>query len=126
MSTRATVHFQYNGKTEAIVYRHTDGYPEGLGEDLKQFFADVETQCSNGYGGTRFNDPTYLAAKFVVWQAMQYAENKEKPLDFLSIGVMMEDPYDIAYRYLLECSTRTPPKIKVENIYDSRRPDRSH
>ena len=28
MSTRATVHFRYGGKTEAIVYRHSDGYPE--------------------------------------------------------------------------------------------------
>ena len=37
MSTRATVHFKSKGckKPEAIVYRHCDGYPEGLGSDLK-------------------------------------------------------------------------------------------
>jgi len=64
MSTQATVHFQENGKTEAIIYRHTDGYPEGLGEDLQTFLNEV-----NKLKDKRFDDPSYLAAKFVVWQA---------------------------------------------------------
>ena len=111
MSTRATVHFQYNGETAAIVYRHSDGYPEGLGEDLKKFFKDVQNQTSD----TRFDDPSYLAAKFVVWQAAQYARDKAKPLEFLSVGVILEDPGDIRYRYLLECSGGVP-KIKIEGV----------
>ena len=111
MSTRATVHFEHHGKTRAIVYRHSDGYPEGLGEDLKQFFADVKEQT----GDTRFSHATYLAAKYVVWQANKYAEtfdvklNKYVPsnmLDFLSVGVVMEDPGDIEYRYHVNCDTK--------------------
>ena len=110
MSTRATVHFQKDGVTRAIVYRHSDGYPEGLGEDLKIFFAGAEKLADR-----RFNDPTYLAAKFVVWQAGQYARS-DSPLDFLSIGVMMEDPDDIEYRYLLGCDNSNAPKITIEKV----------
>uniref|UniRef100_A0A6H2A5E3 Uncharacterized protein n=1 Tax=viral metagenome TaxID=1070528 RepID=A0A6H2A5E3_9ZZZZ len=112
MSTRATVHFQAAGETQAIIYKHTDGYPEGLGKDLKTFFKDVESQTSD----TRFNDPTYLAAKFVVWLAKQYTGNPEKPLEFLSVGVVIEDPGDIEYRYLLNCSGDSPPSIVIEKI----------
>jgi len=117
MSTRATVHFQYGGKTEAIVYRHSDGYPEGLGEDLKEFFADVQKQTKD----TRFDDPSYLAAKFVVWQADKYyayRKNKgeHKPLNFLGVGVVLEDPGDIEYRYLLECKDGNPPRVKIEKL----------
>jgi len=110
MSTRATVHFQGYGVTQAIVYRHSDGYPEGLGEDLNIFFTEVEKLKDK-----RFNDPTYLAAKFVVWQAGQYTK-PDSPLDFLSIGVMTEDPGDIEYRYLLACKDDKPPKITIEKV----------
>jgi hypothetical protein len=103
MSTRATVHFQSNGKTEAIVYRHSDGYPEGLGEDLKLFFKEVQAQTKD----TRFNDPAYLAAKFVVWQSDQYRRGLNR-LDFLGVGVVLEDPGDIEYRYLLDCNGDVP------------------
>ena len=117
MSTRATVHFQYDGKTDAIVYRHSDGYPEGLGEDLKAFFETVKYQCQGTMGGTRFDDPCYLAAKFVVWQADKYSkEDLAGSLNFLGVGVCLEDPGDIEYRYLLECSTNAPPKITIEEI----------
>ena len=103
MSTCATVHFVAKGSSEprAIIYRHCDGYPEGLGEDLKLFLADVQAQTP---GDTRFNDPSYLAAKFVVWQAEKYARDKARPLAFLSVGVVMHDPGDIEYRYILTCS----------------------
>ena len=112
MSTRATVHFQQNGRDEAIVYRHYDGYPgaNGLESDLKRFFKDVEAQTSD----TRFDDPSYLAAKFVVWQAAQYA--KTEKLDFLGVGVVLEDPGDIEYRYILACENDKTPKIKVEAV----------
>jgi len=113
MSTRCTIHFHWMEEKQpsAIVYRHSDGYPEGehgVPACLNQFFSDVEEQTRD----TRFGDPCYLAAKFVVWQANQYArkynyETQEyepgEMLDFLSVGVMMEDPSDIAYRYHVRC-----------------------
>lgn len=109
MSTRATIHFvdSKGEKPTAIIYRHGDGYPDGLGKDLQQFFKDVNEQCTGGWGGTRFSDAAYLSAKWVVWDANQmakYAGNKEpKLLDFLSVGILNRDPDDIEYRYTVHC-----------------------
>jgi len=110
MSTRGTVHFCYGGKTQAIVYRHSDCYPDGLGEDLKTFLKEVQDNVAD----TRFSDPNYLAAKFVVWQAGQYAH--QHPLNFLSIGIMLEDPGDIEYRYKILCENDAMPEIKIEKV----------
>ena len=103
MSTRATVHFRYMGKTAAIVYRHNDGYPEGLGQDLQSFLDYVKEWIPDN----RFSDPSYLAAKWVVWDAKKH-DNADKPnsydLDFLSVGVVMQDPGDINYRYYVDCN----------------------
>ena len=117
MSTRATVHFEQNGEAQAIVYRHSDGYPEGLGNDLQTFFGDVQLQTRD----TRFSNPCYLAAKFVVWQAARYADQTAegaKPLDFLGVGIVMEDPGDIEYRYHVGCDVvdRQTPKIVIEKV----------
>jgi len=101
MSTRCNIHFTYMGEVEANVYRHCDGYPEGesgVPADLARFFADVESQTKD----TRFGDPAYLAAKFIVWQAGEYAADKA-PLDFIGLGVMTEDAGDGAYTYTVEC-----------------------
>jgi hypothetical protein len=98
MSTRATVHFRYMGKTEAIVYRHNDGYPEGLGKDLQYFLEYINIRLKDN----RFTDPTYLASKWVVWDSKKYA--KDNDLDFLSVGVVMQDPGDINYRYYVDCN----------------------
>ena len=116
MSTRATVHFQYKGVTKAIVYKHSDGYPDGLGKDLEKFLDEVEENLSD----TRFNDPQYLAAKFVVWQVKDYEKYyglKNHFLDFFNVGIYLTDPSDIEYRYLLECSSYDKPTITVEEAH---------
>lgn len=111
MSTRGTVHFQRNGEDRAIIYRHHDGYQEGLGRDLERFFDDV-----SHLRDTRFNDPSYLAAKFVVWQAAEYAESPDK-LNFISLGVVLKDTPDTEYVYLVECADENRPTVKVQNLY---------
>jgi len=115
MSTRATVHFQEEGRTVAIVYRHADGYPEGLGADLETFFDEVQKNCRD----KRFSDPSYLAAKWVVWDAAQhngFERNPNKsPLEFLGVGICLEDPGDIEYKYLVACDG-DKPKVKVESV----------
>ena len=113
MSTRGTVHFcDNNDKTRAIVYRHSDCYPEGLGEDLKTFLKEVKDNVQD----TRFDDSNYLAAKFIVWQAARFA--KGHPLNFLSLGIMLEDPADIEYRYKVICngSNNKLPEIITEKV----------
>lgn len=111
MSTRATIHFHYPGEAKpvAIVYRHSDGYPDGLGKDLKKFVKEVRENVPDN----RFNDAAYLAAKWVVWDAHrmsllgygenQRAEGKPHRLKFLSVGIMDKDPEDIEYRYKVVC-----------------------
>lgn len=74
-------------------------YPEGLGEDLKRFIADVKAQTSD----TRFNDAAYLAAKWVVWDARNMGSDDKKPMSFLSVGIVDADPGDIEYRYTVVC-----------------------
>lgn len=123
MSTRCTVHFcdkpsRGKPKAAAIVYRHCDGYPESMEPDLKRFFADVKEQTPD----TRFHDSCYLAAKFIVWQAAQNVEYSPyktgKPLDFISLGVMMKDPMDIEWRYKVLCYDNDEPKVITEKVRD--------
>jgi len=115
MSTRATIHFKYKGdsKAEAIIYRHSDGYPDepGLGRDLQRFVNDVRANVKDN----RFSDASYLAAKWVVWDAdnhrkvmaecrARYAKDEPDHIcNFLGIGVCRSDPGDIEYRYTVLC-----------------------
>lgn len=94
-------------RVSSRIYRHCDGYPEGLGVDLIKFFQEVEKQTTD----RRFSDSEYLPAKFIVWQAGQYTaedaryEKKEKaPLDFIGIGIGMEYHGDLEYVYRVDCS----------------------
>ena len=118
MSTRATVHFVESGSTKpvAIIYRHWDGYPSGLGEDLKKFINTVNKRVVD----KRFNDPAYLAAKWVVFDAQQmskYTPQKEKTrLAFLSVGIVNQDPCDIEYRYIVTCHFRGKPTITCQKV----------
>lgn len=149
MSTRSTTHFSYGDESFAIVYRHPDGYPEGHGTDLYKFLNDVKKQTED----TRFNDPSYLAAKLVVWLADQFAQKplthdeawecgqhvadawenakpiswdkdrryvKINDLDFISVGIVLEDPGDIEYRYKVDSGNLDKngfPEITCTNIY---------
>lgn len=114
MSTRCVINFTRGQSIAAKVYRHYDGYPDGAGgvvSSLAKFFSDVEKQTHD----TRFNDPSYLAAKFVVWQANEYSQKRDsktgklkkgKMLDFLGIGIVMANAGDIEYEYFVDCSRR--------------------
>lgn len=113
MSTRAVVNFAYDGQADAKVYVHGDGYPDeknGMLATLDAFFKAVERQTPD----TRFNDPSYLAAKFVVFLAHRNARQYDyttkkwkakKRLDFISVGIVLKDPGDLAYTYMVECGT---------------------
>lgn len=128
MGTRCTINFCYpDGQVCAKVYRHSDGYPDGdsgVPADLGRFFDAVKAQTSD----TRFGDPCFLAARFVVWQADQHkrssvAVDLGAPLDFLGVGVLMEDPGDIEYTYNLTCgSSSLPPVVRVVNVRGTSEP----
>lgn len=115
MSTRCTINFCYGKEVVAKIYRHCDGYPDGehgVLADLEKFFANVSMQCSEDMYGTRFDDPSYLAAKFIVWQAGKNAQDRDtRPLAFGSLGVMKKNPGDIEYEYFVDCSGRDKPTV---------------
>jgi len=119
MSTRACVHFMQGGKAEAKIYRHSDGYPEGLGQDLVGFLQELKDNVTDN----RFTDAGYLAAKWVVRDAIenrQYANGEPHNLNFLGVGIVAEDPTDIQYRYEVLCDdfgANGLPKVMVYDIY---------
>lgn len=115
MSTRSTTHFTDGDESNptAIIYRHGDGYPEGAGVDLIKFLKECKALPDS-----RLTDSSYLAAKYVVYLAdmfnydykivngkLKRVRNTSK-LDFLSVGVLREDPLDIGYRYVVDCRSR--------------------
>ena len=120
MSTRAMVHFNQFGKTQAFIFRHYDGYPEGLGDDIKKFLkANKELTHSDNRGNHRFDDSTILAARFVVWQAKEYAEGKLSYLDFTGLRIETEDSGDAEYIYTLDCDNLDSqgfPVLKTEEV----------
>lgn len=94
-----------SGEAVAHVYDHWAADNEACAEKkLQAFFDAVLEQC----GDTRFTDPSYLAAKFVVWRAEGYAMSETltfepgtskavyhpeniKPLNFLSVGIVASE-----------------------------------
>lgn len=137
MSTRSTAHFYWgdSDKPTAIIYRHSDGYPEGAGVDIHKFL----DQCGK-LADPRFNDPSYLAARYVVFladkfnytykpgdfstqlQALRrgkYVRPKSK-MDFISVGVMEQDPDDIEYRYTIRCNDEDRPEVKCFEVLNAR------
>ena len=123
MSTRSTTHFIDSTDIDettkkphlsAIIYRHTDGYPEGAGKDIYAFLERVSKLRD-----TRLSDSSYLAAKYVVFLASMFAA-KDNPLDFLSVGVMSEDPMDMAYRYVIDCGKLDANGWPEVRCYDRR------
>ena len=107
MSTRCIINFGSDNNIVAKIYRHSDGYPSAILPDLQTFFEDVMAQTKD----TRFDDPSYLAAKYVVWQAHEYAEKLNEKfeyepsemLDFCGVGVCQKNPGDIDYEYFVDC-----------------------
>ena len=111
-------------KSTATIYRHWDNYLEAGGLDLKEF---LETLRDSDFDN-RFTDSSYLASKFVVYLAREFAGdwNKE-PLDFLSVGVVDNRPdldmwQDYTYHIISEIQENGLPKVFV-NIYEEEAKD---
>jgi len=108
-------------EAEAIIFRHTDGYPSGAGADILKFFDAIEAQTTD----TRFDDASMLAARYVVFLSREFTRDYkgdgkwedyggERPLDFLSVRVMMQDTADTEYVYHVYCDTKGRPTVTVD------------
>ena len=109
MATRSNIHFTDGDYLAANIYVHYDGYPENRLPELDRFFYAVE----HGTNDNRFSDPSYLAAKFIVWYSMQQPSTANSPLDFLGIGPVIQDAGDAEYIYKVDCSKRCPKGYPV-------------
>lgn len=129
MATRSTTHFMFSAEqTGAIVYRHWDGYPEVAGAAILRFLRTVKENTAD----TRFSDAEYLAARYVAFLADEfstqtsyvdgsYVEEALPKYAFTSVGVCMDDPGDIEYRYRVHCwdtlNDDGLPPVTYDNIY---------
>lgn len=125
MSTRTNIHFNHGKRIAANIYRHSDGYPGkvqdgkeieyGILSDLLKFFRELKAEVPDN----RLGCAQYLAAKFLVWQAKQYAvdhnyvtetrewtQTPKHYLDFLSVAPAMQDHGDIEFIYEVDCDQR--------------------
>jgi hypothetical protein len=59
MGTRTLVHIKDGKKTIATIYRQYDGYPSGMGEDIKRILNKGEVEVLNGYNGST-KSPAYF------------------------------------------------------------------
>jgi hypothetical protein len=67
MGTRSIVHVKDGRKTIVTLYRQFDGYPSGMGDDIKRILNNGEVEILNGYNGSskipaHFNGMGCLAA----------------------------------------------------------------
>jgi len=99
-----------NNKIKATIYKHYDGDPHTIFQDFQNFF-----NASKTLKDSRFNDPNYLAARYVVWLANQFSETS--PIDFLGVGICITQPYGIQYQYFIDCSTAFTPIIEYKELY---------
>lgn len=123
MSTRGNYQFCWDGKVQANIYVHSDNYPDGEHGGFSKInnFLDECEKLKGGYSGTRFNDPFYLSAKFIVFMSQMWNNEFEKPnLDFLGVGVMLQDAGDSDYVYKIHCDNDARPKIECFRTSDGR------
>lgn len=76
---------------EACVYLHWGGAPNQMAVLFGEFFERVETEAR---ADTRYNDPSYLAAKFVVFCVLYGFEEEHERLtmDFSGVGIIPDRP----------------------------------
>lgn len=88
MGAPLVVRFEHGPDREECsrVYLHWGGgYVDEIVVTMSSFFADVSELKDK-----RLDDPTYLAAKLVVWGARE-GSRSDNPLDFLGVGIVESD-----------------------------------
>ena len=80
---------------EACVYLHWGGAPNQMAVLFNEFFTRVETES---LADTRYNDPSYLASKFVVFCVLYEFEEEHQrvTLDFSGVGIVADRPIENA------------------------------
>jgi hypothetical protein len=108
LSTRCNIIFSGRHGQPAAVFQYLNGMPEAMLPDLARFFADLQAVNATARarpGDTRFAHPEYLAARYITWQAGQWAaEDAADPLSVIGLGVGAQDIDLIAWTYQVTCN----------------------
>ena len=108
-------------KVVPMVYLHWGGPPEIMAETFDVFFARVEQDAGLD---TRFNDPEYLAARFVVFASVECGTADDPgTLGFTGVGVTATTALAAlqanSYTYVVDCSGNGPrlrPRVLVDEV----------
>ena len=101
MSTRAQIRFEEKSDPVAVIYKHSDGYPEAILADMVEFLVWLT-------GGPEPRPPPdleYTAANLVYWWKSQLA-NIRDGAEKLGVGICPTDAThvhgDIEYLYVFD------------------------
>ena len=95
MSTRATILIKESREDNIHIYHHHDGYPEGVGSDLKRYLNTLTSE----------------------WHASQIADdliNNNANLDDNEYELTSCQHGDEAYGYLIDCDNKTLKCYKLK------------
>jgi hypothetical protein len=117
MGTRSFIHVKDGKKTIATIYRQYDGYPSGIGEDIKRILNNGEVEILNGYSGSsripsQFNGMGCLAAFLV-------GELKQKAIG--NVYLFAANTKDVGEDFVYTLSDKKGELyIKVQDVYSKK------
>lgn len=117
MSTRSQWLFREGNKQIALIYKHSDGYPDGEHGGFAvwtRFIDMVKKDCSESMYGTRFDDAEYLASKFLYF--LIRFEDQNNTLAFGGVGIGNSIHVDIEYLYEIDCDTTNAPQFRCKSM----------
>lgn len=111
MATRCVLSFEQDDDCKALVYVHNDGQPNkpnGIKNRWKRFLDDLEAVSGN----VRW-DAELLAARFVVWLALQ----EKSPITFDGFRIQTKIyQSDLAFIYHVKCKPHLKPRMYCEEV----------
>lgn len=122
MSTRSQIAFYGDKEQElkswdALIYKHSDGYPEGVLPLLEKFCRAFDKQRG-------LSDAEYASAWYLIWLGKEREENLARyrkdstampGFDFIGLGISKDLHGDIEYFYAVY-----PDRIEVHALTHSR------
>jgi hypothetical protein len=115
MGTRSIIHVKDGRKTIVTLYRQYDGYPSGMGDDVKRILNDGKIDILNGYNGSskipaQFNGMGCLAAFLV-------GELKEQKIG--NVYIMPTNSSDHGEEFIYTISQKNGQvHIKVQDVWN--------
>ena len=115
MGTRTLVHIKEDKKTIVTIYRQFDGYPSGMGDDIKEILNDGRSQILNGFGTAcktpnQFNGMGCLAAYLI-------GELKDGKIGNVYIFPTNSKDVGEDYSYTISLDGKNRLKMKVIDNY---------